>query len=205
MVAMVDLHFAKECSASASGQYMCNRLCLTQTLPPAKAVFRSSLNTVILFHLFWLWSQGLSQRKLNHCKSQDEGGRPQRIIPWENPTHLSRDWKPNPHSAPRQDSNWGPWIEGKERNHYVNLDHHDSIALSQHVLYSHHSNRHIYESQAWYFTKAIVSLHIHYCLACPWNAPIEIYNFLTRCLLPRRKCLGALALSKMFHTGLIAL
>ena len=32
---------------------------------------------------------------------------------------------------------------------------------------------------------------------CPWSAPVEIYNFLIGCPLPpRRKCLGALALSK---------
>ena len=31
---------------------------------------------------------------------------------------------------------------------------------------------------------------------CPWNAPLEIYNFLLGCPLPRRKCLGTLALSK---------
>ena len=38
---------------------------------------------------------------------------------------------------------------------------------------------------------------------CPWNAPVEIYNFLIGCPLPRRKCLGALALSKTKHTGLL--
>ena len=37
---------------------------------------------------------------------------------------------------------------------------------------------------------------------CPWNAPVEICNFITGCPLPRRKCLGALALSKTKHTGL---
>ena len=38
---------------------------------------------------------------------------------------------------------------------------------------------------------------------CPRNATVEIYNFLIGCLLPKRKCLGALALSKTKHTGLI--
>ena len=37
---------------------------------------------------------------------------------------------------------------------------------------------------------------------CPWNAPVEIYNFLIGCPLPKRKCLGALALSKTKHTAL---
>ena len=37
---------------------------------------------------------------------------------------------------------------------------------------------------------------------CPWNAPVEIYNFIVGCPLPRRECLGALALSKMKLTGL---
>ena len=36
---------------------------------------------------------------------------------------------------------------------------------------------------------------------CPWNAPVEICNFLIGCPLPRRKCHGALALSKTRHTG----
>ena len=37
---------------------------------------------------------------------------------------------------------------------------------------------------------------------CPWNASVKIYNFLLGCPLPRRKCLGALALSITEHTGL---
>ena len=37
---------------------------------------------------------------------------------------------------------------------------------------------------------------------CPWNAPVEIYNFLIGCPLPKRNCLGALALSKTKHTAL---
>ena len=38
---------------------------------------------------------------------------------------------------------------------------------------------------------------------CPWNAPVELYNFLIHvgCPLSRRKCLGAL--SKTKHTGLM--
>ena len=35
---------------------------------------------------------------------------------------------------------------------------------------------------------------------CPWNAPVEMYNFLIP--LPRRKLLGAIALSKTKHAGL---
>ena len=31
---------------------------------------------------------------------------------------------------------------------------------------------------------------------CPWNAPVRSYNFLIGCPSPRRKCLGALTLSK---------
>ena len=31
---------------------------------------------------------------------------------------------------------------------------------------------------------------------CPWNVAVEIYNFLIRCPLPRRKCIDVLALSK---------
>ena len=38
---------------------------------------------------------------------------------------------------------------------------------------------------------------------CPWNAPVEIYNFFIGCPFPKRKCLGALALSKTKHTGLL--
>ena len=48
-----------------------------------------------------------------------------------------------------------------------------------------------------------------YCLRCPlplpwcpWNAPVEIYNFLIGCHLPKRKYLGALAHLKMKHTAL---
>ena len=37
---------------------------------------------------------------------------------------------------------------------------------------------------------------------CPWNAPVEIYNFLIGCPLPRSECLGTLALSKTKHTVL---
>ena len=36
---------------------------------------------------------------------------------------------------------------------------------------------------------------------CLWNAPVEINNFLIGCPLPRRKCLGAPALSKTKHAG----
>ena len=38
---------------------------------------------------------------------------------------------------------------------------------------------------------------------CPKNAPVEIYNFLIMCPLPRRKCLDALALSITKQTGLV--
>ena len=37
---------------------------------------------------------------------------------------------------------------------------------------------------------------------CSWNAPVQICNFIIGCPLPRRKCLGALALSKTKHTAL---
>ena len=37
---------------------------------------------------------------------------------------------------------------------------------------------------------------------CPWNAPVQICNFIIGCPLPRRKCLGALALSKTKLTAL---
>ena len=37
----------------------------------------------------------------------------------------------------------------------------------------------------------------------PWNAPIELYDFLKGCPLPMRKCLGAIVLSKTKHTGLV--
>ena len=37
---------------------------------------------------------------------------------------------------------------------------------------------------------------------CPRNAPVEIYNFLIGCPLPKKKCLGALALSKTKHTAM---
>ena len=38
---------------------------------------------------------------------------------------------------------------------------------------------------------------------CPSNAPVEIYNFLTGCPLPKRTCFGALVLLKTKHTGLL--
>ena len=37
---------------------------------------------------------------------------------------------------------------------------------------------------------------------CPWNANSRILQYPNRCPLPRRKCLGVLALSKTKHTGL---
>ena len=52
--------------------------------------------------------------------------------------------------------------------------------------------------QTWYIGNC---LHGPWSLPwCPWNAPVEIYS----CPLPRKKCLGALALalSKTKHTGL---
>ena len=56
---------------------------------------------------------------------------------------------------------------------------------------------------AWQFTEAT-----EVCLCCPlplpwcpWNAPVEIDIFLIGWPLPKRKCLGALALSKTKHTG----
>ena len=39
---------------------------------------------------------------------------------------------------------------------------------------------------------------------CPWKTPIKIHSFLIDFPFPRRKCLGALALSKTKHTVLIA-
>ena len=59
--------------------------------------------------------------------------------------------------------------------------------------------------QAWYFTEAteaIASVCPWSLPWCPWNAPVQICNFLIGCPLPRRKCLGALALSKTKHTAL---
>ena len=38
---------------------------------------------------------------------------------------------------------------------------------------------------------------------CPWNAPVQICNFIIGCPLPRRNCLGALALSTTKHTALL--
>ena len=37
---------------------------------------------------------------------------------------------------------------------------------------------------------------------CPWNAPVEVNNLLIGCPLLKKKCHGALALSKIKHTGL---
>ena len=45
--------------------------------------------------------------------------------------------------------------------------------------------------KAWYF------------IGFGWICPVEIYNFLIGCLLPRRKCLGALTLSKTNYTALL--
>ena len=41
-------------------------------------------------------------------------------------------------------------------------------------------------------------LHVPWLILprCPWNAPVEIYNFIIGCPSPMRKCLGVLALSK---------
>ena len=53
-------------------------------------------------------------------------------------------------------------------------------------------------TQAWYFMEA--KRRLPSCPRslpwCPWNATVESKNFLLGCPLPRRKCLGALALSK---------
>ena len=46
-------------------------------------------------------------------------------------------------------------------------------------------------------TLTIASIPPGHCLGAPWNAPVEIYNFLIGCPLPRRKCL-----SKTKQTGL---
>ena len=55
---------------------------------------------------------------------------------------------------------------------------------------------------SWRQRKAIASMPPGRCLCCPWNATVEMNNFLIGCPLPRRKCLGALALSKTKHTYL---
>ena len=49
--------------------------------------------------------------------------------------------------------------------------------------------------------KVIASMPPGHCLGA--LEMLDIYNFLTGCPLPRRKWIGALALSKMKHTGLI--
>ena len=55
----------------------------------------------------------------------------------------------------------------------------------------------------WFPLQNSESLTLHLPLPwCPWNAPVEIKNFLKRCPLSKRKCIGALALSKTKHTGL---
>ena len=36
----------------------------------------------------------------------------------------------------------------------------------------------------------------------PWNTPVQLCNFIIACPLPRKKCLGALTLSKTKHTAL---
>ena len=56
--------------------------------------------------------------------------------------------------------------------------------------------------QAWYFTEATKAIAF-VPQRCPWNAPVQICNFIIGCPLPRRKCLGALALSKTKHTALL--
>ena len=53
--------------------------------------------------------------------------------------------------------------------------------------------------QPWYFRgNKGHCFHAPWLLPwCPWNAPVKIYNFLLGCPLPRRKCLGTLALFKI--------
>ena len=64
-------------------------------------------------------------------------------------------------------------------------------------------------ASAWYSilleaTKAIASMPFGHCLGALEMLTVQVYNFLIviGCPLPRRKCLGALSLSKLKHTGL---